>query len=260
VRATGPAGTVLEASLDGPFWTSYRVRFDEAGPDGRLRASGLLRYAQDVAWQHSEALGFDRAWYADRGLAWVVRAVDLSRLAPIPMGAILTVSTTVLGYRKVWARRRADVRLADGAAAATVDTDWVLIDGRGRLTRLPSIFAEVFPAPLATFDVGRVSLPATPPDALRSTFVVRPHEIDPLGHVNNSVYLDWFDEAAALQPAVDQPSDGGPSGRRYRVEYAASAESGDRLESATWRSGVGLAFRLARPMDGQELVRGMVEP
>ena len=26
----------------------YRVRFDEAGPDGTLRSSGYLRYAQDL--------------------------------------------------------------------------------------------------------------------------------------------------------------------------------------------------------------------
>ena len=42
----------------------YRVRFDEAGPDGLAPDVGLMRYAQDVAWQHSTALGFDRAWYA----------------------------------------------------------------------------------------------------------------------------------------------------------------------------------------------------
>ena len=51
----------------------YRVRFDEAGPDGLLRTSVLLRYAQDVAWHHSTSRGFDRAWYAERGLAWLVR-------------------------------------------------------------------------------------------------------------------------------------------------------------------------------------------
>ena len=32
----------------------YRVRFDEADADGWLRPSGLLRYAQDMAWRHSD--------------------------------------------------------------------------------------------------------------------------------------------------------------------------------------------------------------
>jgi len=48
------------------YEAAYRVRFDEAGPDGRLRTSGLLRYTQDLAARHSEALGYDRAWYRAR--------------------------------------------------------------------------------------------------------------------------------------------------------------------------------------------------
>ena len=47
----------------------FRVRFDEAGPDGLVRTSTLLRYAQDLAAHHSAERGFDRAWYAERGLA-----------------------------------------------------------------------------------------------------------------------------------------------------------------------------------------------
>ncbi len=44
----------------------YRVRFDEADASGLLRPSGLLRYAQDMAWRHSEVAGFGREWYAER--------------------------------------------------------------------------------------------------------------------------------------------------------------------------------------------------
>ena len=39
----------------------YRVRFDEAAPDGLIRTSVLLRYAQDLAWFHSARQGFHRA-------------------------------------------------------------------------------------------------------------------------------------------------------------------------------------------------------
>jgi acyl-ACP thioesterase len=73
----------------------YRVRFDEAGPDGRLRTSGLMRYAQDVAWQHSTALGFGRDWYLERGLTWLVRSAELEVLAPIAMGGNVVAETTV---------------------------------------------------------------------------------------------------------------------------------------------------------------------
>ena len=70
---------------------AYRVRFDEAGPDGLARPSTLLRYAQDVAWIHSESLGFDRAWYASRGLAWVVRSAELVTNGPIRTGDVVVV-------------------------------------------------------------------------------------------------------------------------------------------------------------------------
>ena len=36
--------------------------YNEAGPDGLLRTSVLLRYAQDLAWFHSAKVGFDQAW------------------------------------------------------------------------------------------------------------------------------------------------------------------------------------------------------
>ena len=44
----------------------YQVRFDEADAQGLLRPSGFLRYAQDMAWRHSESAGFGLDWYAER--------------------------------------------------------------------------------------------------------------------------------------------------------------------------------------------------
>src|SRR5262245_43490275 len=79
--------------VDNGYAAGYRVRFDEAGADGLARTSTLLRYAQDIAWRHSEDLGFDRQWYTDRGRWWVVRSVELDVLAPIGMGRILRTST-----------------------------------------------------------------------------------------------------------------------------------------------------------------------
>ena len=120
--------------------TAYRVRFDEAGPDGLLRTSGLLRYAQDLAWHHSTALGFDREWYAERGLTWLVRAAELAVLAPCRWARRSPPGREVVGMRRVFARRRGTFRLADGTRPAWVHTDWVLIDAPGALTRIPPIF------------------------------------------------------------------------------------------------------------------------
>ena len=54
--------------------TPIRVRFEECQPGGEIRASAFLRYAQDAAWVHSDAAGFGRDWYRERGLTWLVAA------------------------------------------------------------------------------------------------------------------------------------------------------------------------------------------
>ena len=237
----------------------YRIRFDEAGPDGRLRTSGLMRYAQDVAWQHSTALGFGRSWYLERGLTWLVRSAELEVLAPIPMGVDVVSRTRVVGQKRVWARRRGEFHDADGRLVAWVHTDWVMIDARGALTRIPDIFGEAFRIPEATGQINRVTLPATPDDAARRSFEVRPQELDPMDHVNNAVYLDWLEEAVLAAPPTDGPDAIAQVPRRYRLEYAAAADAGMELTDAVWREAGGVwSYRLVC-VDGPELFRAAID-
>jgi acyl-CoA thioesterase FadM len=227
------------------FSATYRVRFDEAGPDGRIRTSTLLRYAQDVAWRHSEDRGFDRDWYAARHLGWVVRGVELEILRPIAMGSSLTVTTAVIGHRRIWARRLAELRLPDGGLAGRVLTDWVILDARGRPVRIPTDFGLSFSIPELDGDILRLApLSGDSGDAL--PLRVRPQELDPMGHVNNAAYLDWLEEA--LAGGVRRP-DGGSAEvalvpRSARLEYLASVGPGEDLvvvlarRGSTWRAEV----------------------
>ena len=237
---------------------TYRVRFDEAGPDGLLRTSALLRYAQDVAWLHSTARGFDRDWYRERQLTWLVRAAELEVLRPISMGTTIVSRTAVVGHRRVWARRRGEFRLDDGTLAGWVHTDWVMIDARGALTRIPAIFAEEFKIPEMTGQIGRVAVPPTPADVPARTFAARPHELDPMNHVNNAVYLDWFEEAILGAPGSGDEQQATKSitaiPRRYRLEYAMAADAGATMTDAAWRDDSGWAYRLTAT-DGTELFR-----
>jgi len=242
--------------VENGYLAGYRVRFDEAGPDGNLRTSALLRYAQDVAWRHSEALGFDRAWYRDRGLGWVVRAVELALHAPIPLGTTLRVSTAVVGHRRIWARRLGECRFADGGLAARATTDWVLLDARNRIVRIPDDFGVAFENPEVKAEI--IKVPAESGEAAaRHRLTVRPSDLDPLDHVNNAVYVDWLEEALE---AAGWRAHGTPSApRTLRLEYLASAGPGDAVDvdlfggPGAWRARIGRA-------DGAELVRAVLEP
>ena len=229
----------------------YRVRFDEAGPDGLLRTSVLLRYAQDVAWHHSASRGFDRAWYADRGLAWLVRAAEVAVIAPIAVGSEVVGTTQVVGWRRVWARRRTEFRDAAGNLAAWTQIDWVLLDARGAPTRIPAVFEPVFGAAIASFGLARVPLGEPPADARLVQFTVRPQELDPMVHVNNAVYADWLEEAVI---EAGDPSATRAVPRLARLEYAAAADAGARLRADVWTTSEGWSYRL-RDGAGQELLR-----
>ena len=243
------------------FEADYRVRFDEAGPDGSLRTSSYMRYAQDLAWRHSEALSFGRAWYAERSLTWLVRAAELAILADVPMGTILKARTRVVGMRRVFARRRGEFRLPDGQLAGWVHTDWVMIDGRGALTRIPPIFGDMFGGDSMTGQVGRLALPPTPEGAPRRRFTVRPHELDPMDHVNNAVYLDWLEEAILASGRDGSgPAAIAALARHYRLEYPLAASAGAEIETSAWVDDRGWSHRVVDTSTGQDLFRARLEP
>lgn len=239
----------------------YRARFDECGPDGLARSSALLRYAQDVAWVHSERMGFDRDWYAERSLTWVVRAAELAILEPLALGQVLEVTTGVTGFRRVWARRRTEGRLPDGRLILWGHTDWVMTDVvRGMPGRVPPEFLAVFEVPPGAFEPGRVPLPPTPDDAIRHVSRVRPQDLDPVGHVNNAAYLDYLEEALAVAGDGARPAITGTP-RRVRLEYLVPAAPGVGLVGGTWPETLdgapSWAWRLTDD-DGRELARARV--
>ena len=230
----------------------YRVRFDEAAPDGLLRTSVLLRYAQDLAWFHSASRGFDRGWYAERGLTWLVRAAEIDVLQPIRVGSDLVGTTRVVGSRRVWARRRTDFRTTEGVIAADVRIDWLLLDRRGSPTRIPPEFDPIFGMHLEPVELARVDLPDASGDARTTTITVRPQELDPMDHVNNAVYADWVEEQVL---AGGGAADVRAIPRRLGLEYARAAAAGATVSATTWREPGGpWACRIAEG-DGGDLLR-----
>lgn len=265
---TGDERTVVAPDREGRRASvPFRVRFDESGPDGMIRASALLRYAAELAWVHSERLGFDRAWYRDRGLIWLVRAVDLRILRPIGDGSVLIGTTEVVGVRKVLSRRRSEFRAPDGELAAVALVDWAMTSDLGLPMRVPSIFASAFGVVPGSFEPTRARV-APPPGAVTRGLAVRPHELDPMAHVNNAVYLDWVEEAIRAADVSRPAAPGGAEAaapaaleglraipRRYRLEYLAAAAPGQRLGATAWPDGdAGWACRIADAASGDALL------
>jgi len=241
----------------------YRVRFDEAGADGRVHAGVLLAWAQDAAWVHSTSLGFGRDWYAERGLTWLVRAAELVVVDPPSYGDEVAVRTEVTGFRRVVARRLTTVRGDGGRLAARATTDWALLDARGRPTRIPDVFAALADVgPFAPLDVRAI------PTGTATTSVaiaVRARDVDPMGHANNGAYVGYVDEA------LDAAGFGGLTRaipRTYRLAYLRPATPSMRVSArvapgpvtpAPADAGVATIVRVVLERDADELLRAEVE-
>jgi len=96
-------------------------------------------------------------------------------------------------------------------------------------------------------------------------------DVDAYGHVNNSVYLRWLDEAAwahssalGVTPRHCVEARRGMVVWRSQLHYLAPAFAGDSLEIGTWlvfmdgRMRADRRFQVRRPRDGRTLLRGLI--
>jgi acyl-ACP thioesterase len=250
------SSAILNDQLPYRIVRPYRVRFEESTPKETMRAAIYLAWVADIAWQHSTLLGFGRDWYTSRNLFWLVRAIRLDVMRPVATYAGVMVSTRVLGYRRVAARRESEVYAPSGELLARLQIDWVMTNERGIPTRIPADFHRFLVDGASTFEMLKVRLPEAPADAEEGRFHVRRRDLDPLDHVNNSVYLDYFEEA--LERAGQAPLLSATP-RRYEVEYVAAAGHGESLVDRVWPHDGGWAYRLCRE-DGTDLFRARLDP
>ncbi|GAC1691911.1 MAG: hypothetical protein PVS2B3_00380 [Steroidobacteraceae bacterium] len=101
---------------------------------------------------------------------------------------------------------------------------------------------------------------------------VQPEDIDAYDHVNNAVYLAWFDRVAwSHSAALGLPLERcvalrrGMAALRIEIDYVVAAVKGDVVQVGTWiaRSDTRLRcerrFQVRRVADGRTLARALTE-
>jgi acyl-CoA thioester hydrolase len=110
------------------------------------------------------------------------------------------------------------------------------------------------------------------PDPHVVSLEVAPGDIDEYRHVNNAVYLTWFDRVAwSHSAALGLPLERclelrrGMAALRTEIDYLRAAVLGDALEVGTWivrgdgRLRVGRRFQVRRSSDGATLARARID-
>ncbi|HEX8997856.1 MAG TPA: acyl-ACP thioesterase domain-containing protein [Ktedonobacterales bacterium] len=220
------------------FADRLTVRSYEAGRSGGVRPGVIQRYLEHLATTASATLGFDNRWYREHNGAWVVREMSLL-LGDLPsIDDELRLYTWVADFRRVQATRDYLITRADtGRLVARASARWAYID---RVRQLPARIPDEITARMGPWGYQmRLRPPAQQPTdaaaAAEMPLTAREYEADTQQHINNCVYLDWFDEAAQ-QAAAAGALTGDPLRLRprfYHLEYIRAALPGDALTVST---------------------------
>jgi acyl-CoA thioester hydrolase len=124
--------------------TRWPVRQYELDQNGHVNNAVYLNWIEQVAVEHSEALGFGRAWAAGRGGGWVVREHRVTYHRPVVYGDVVLVTTMPQELVGVRGSRRTEIhRERDGALVTDADTVWIWVRQRdGRPMRIPPELLE----------------------------------------------------------------------------------------------------------------------
>jgi acyl-CoA thioester hydrolase len=118
----------------------WRVRTFELDSNGHVNNAVYLNYAEVVATEHAEALGYGRAWTDRHQIGWAVREHRVVYHRPAGYRDLLRVTTRVGAMGGVRATRHTEIRREPGGELlAEVETTWVCVRRSDqRPTRIPS--------------------------------------------------------------------------------------------------------------------------
>ncbi|MFW5691718.1 MAG: acyl-[acyl-carrier-protein] thioesterase [Chloroflexota bacterium] len=231
------------------YTTTFPVRNYECDPFNEVSHASYLRYMQEAAFGASADVGFSAGRYRELGLTWLAYETNIEYRHQLTYGETVRIKTWVADFRRVRSLRRYELYSGD-KLTATATTDWVLIDNAKRMpTTVPDFVVDAYSDGQQVETVERVSpLPAAPAPkqgAFQHTLRVTWRDLDPAGHVNNAIYLDFIADSQRL---VNQHYGWtrerlGSMGlkrrvRQHVVAYKTPAMLDDELAIQTWLSHV----------------------
>lgn len=227
----------------------FCVRYEECDWDGFLKGAAYLSMMQAAAFDASAAAGYGQERYRQIERTWLIRRTALELLQPVVYNDELLVTTWVADFHRVRSIRAYEFhRSGSPELLARAYTDWVFIDTRnGRPVSIPSEITAAYQAqPDERLAALRAPFACPAPPARGAFTYMREvawNDIDPVQHVNNSVYLAYIEDCArraheaqcmsanllAVEGCLLKPV-------HHQIEYHLSALWGDALEITTWIS------------------------
>jgi acyl-CoA thioester hydrolase len=128
------------------FSKRFAIPPDAIDVQGHVSNLAYVGWMQDIAIEHSAALGWPMRRYLKLGAGWVVRSHFIEYLRPAFADQVVGVHTWVPRFdQRSTPRRYLFVRDSDRVVLARAETTWVFVDlTTGRRQRIPPELLEAF--------------------------------------------------------------------------------------------------------------------
>ncbi len=200
------------------------VRYSDSDSDGQCSLLSMVNYLQDVATDHSDAVGYSIKALRELNVFWalLVWRIELNRF-PRYLDRI-TVRTFTNQLNRCFSTRGFDILDADGTVIGLAASRWVMCNATTFhvmkiLEGMPETYGRddympLEPPKITGREIAELALQE------HSRIRVSRRDIDTNGHVNNASYVAY---------ALDALPDDGVDMRTLEVHYRSAAYLGDTL-------------------------------
>ena len=149
-----PTEAAIAWDAPSPHVLSLDVREEHIDLMRHVNNVHYLQWLEDVAWDHSIALGMTPEDYARLGHGMVVRRHELDYIVPALLGDRVLLATWIVALDRLSLHRRYQfVRERDGATLFRGATHFVCVEiDSGRVRRMPAEFTRIYSQGVAAAD------------------------------------------------------------------------------------------------------------
>ncbi len=185
------------------FTRTFRVRWGELDPSGAVSPANYLRYLIETAWDWGTAIGWGEKYSQNPDVFWLIRETEIRFLRPLRHNDEFGLTIWMVNWQRVRGTRCFELKFKESGDVIAQGTQHIVyMDTKtGRPTNLPEEEIEKFRLedprvfPFERFPkVAAVENPLTPFAMQRQ---VEWMDLDVYDHVNNVIYVNYAEEAAA---------------------------------------------------------------
>jgi YbgC/YbaW family acyl-CoA thioester hydrolase len=225
------------------FTRSFRVRWGELDPSGTVSPANYLRYLIETAWDWGTAMGWDANYSQNPDVFWVIRETEMHILKPLRHNDEFNFTIWMIHWKRVRGTRCFELTRKDSGEVIAQGTQHIVyMDAKtGRPLNLPEEAVERFRLEdPRVFPFERFPKIAPVDDPFVTQRQVEWMDLDSYEHVNNVIYVNYAEEAAAQDfsargwsPAKLTEAGLSVVTKRVHVQYLSIAEWDETLNIST---------------------------